>query len=129
MLKKILIPCFCAILTALILKYVLFIGGVPSVSMEPALHKGDIIAATRIFKNINEGDIVIFKHENKYCIKRVAAVGPKKITIDEKEYFVPQNCLFMLGDNYDYSYDSRFWKETYIRSDMVIAKLLFSFSA
>ena len=57
-LKRVLFPAISVLLTILLFKCVLFIGGVPSSSMEPTLNKGDIIIGTRIFGEIEVDNIV-----------------------------------------------------------------------
>lgn len=39
---------------------------------------------------------------------------------EEQTFTVPQNALFMLGDNRDESYDSRFWTQPFVRSERVV---------
>ena len=43
----------------------------------------------------------------------------------ELHYEVPEGCYFMLGDNRNYSADSRFWHNTYVKREKIVAKVLF----
>ena len=68
------------------------------------------------------GDIIIFRHENKLMVKRIAAAGGQSIIICKKTYTVPFDCYFVLGDNQCNSYDSRYWSDPYVRHNEIIAK-------
>lgn len=43
----------------------------------------------------------------------------------DKSQVVPNNCFYVLGDNSDNSYDSRYWSDPFVKRETVIAKLLF----
>ena len=98
------------------------------------------------------GDIVIFKYpddESQLFIKRVIGLPGETVTIIDGEVFiddsseplkepylaqemigtfgpyeVPENSYFMLGDNRNYSRDSRFWENTYVEKDKILGKAL-----
>ena len=40
---------------------------------------------------------------------------------------VPEDCYFFLGDNRNNSLDARYWNESYINKDKIIAKVLFRY--
>ena len=106
-------------------------------------------------EEVERGDIVIFKFpddESQLFIKRVIGLPNETVTIidgkvyidDNKEplyepylaqemvgtfgpYEVPENCYFMLGDNRNYSRDSRFCENTYVSKDKILGKALFRY--
>ena len=42
-------------------------------------------------------------------------------------YEVPEGCYFMMGDNRNYSNDSRRWTNTYVKREKLVAKVLFQY--
>lgn len=101
------------------------------------------------------GDIVIFKYpddESQLFIKRVIGLPGDKIVIrdglvyindsdepldepylaeeptgDFGPYYVPEDSYFMLGDNRNYSKDSRLWVNTYVHEEKILAKAVFRY--
>lgn len=110
-----------------VFKTILLIGYVPSASMEPTLKTDSVCLGLRIF-DVNDckvGDVIIFEHESGVLVKRIAAVGGEKITADTGVSFnVPKDHFFMLGDNKDNSYDSRYWEDPFVNEDDVLAKVI-----
>lgn len=116
---------------------ILFVGYVPTSSMEPTLEAGSYIMGSRISKDLNNGDIVVFHHDGQLLVKRIAACPGDEIDLREIAYMktiavpvwedpiltVPENCYFMLGDNVENSIDSRYWTDPFIQSSDIVAKL------
>lgn len=103
---------------------------------------------------INRNDIITFNHENTKVIKRVIGLPGDVIEVlgqkegylrngqiiqenyiydqnykyDEhlksKIYIVPENCLFVLGNNREHSYDSREYDYPFINIKDVTSKII-----
>lgn len=107
------------------------------------------------FGEPERGDIAIFKYpddESELYIKRVMGLPGDTIEIrdgllylnhseqpldepylketptgDFGPYQVPEGCYFMLGDNRNKSHDSRFWENTFVTRENVLAKAVFRY--
>ncbi len=62
-------------------------------SMAPKLLPGQLIMATRLFRKLHAGQVVIVERDNKQLVKRIERI------VDNK--------LFVIGDNLPASVDSR----------------------
>ena len=123
-LKWLILPVIVFGLTFCLFRFLLIIGYVPSASMEPTLKEKSYILGVRIYNDLEVGDIIIFEHNGTTMVKRIAGVGGETIYVDGKTYIVPEGSLFMLGDNTENSFDSRYWDEPFVNENQVIAKVL-----
>lgn len=123
---KFIVPVLALLSTCLLFRFVLFIGYVPTESMEPTLKKGSIIVGSRIFGKLNAGEIVVFEHDGKIMLKRIAAVSGDTIEHRGNLQTVPTGSIYVLGDNTANSFDSRFWDEPFVSCEKVIAVFLCS---
>lgn len=109
-----------------------------------------------LFSDPARGDIAIFRFpddESTYYVKRIIGMpGDTVDIIDGQVYLngsetpldepylreemeiempmhfeVPEDSYFMMGDNRNYSYDARYWKNTYVKRKKIIAKVLFRY--
>lgn len=121
--KRFIIPGLILFVIVLAFKYFLFIGYVSSESMEPTLKAGSYIIGSRIYGELKTGDIIIFEHDGKMLVKRIAATEGERITENGFTYIVPKGSYFVIGDNRNNSFDSRYWAEPFITSNEIKAKL------
>ena len=132
------IPMSLTLIVFILMKVVLFVGYVPTASMEPTLMAGSYIVGIRNSRNLENGDIIVFHHDGQLLVKRIAGCPGDEIDRRELAYMktvaipvwedpiitVPTGCYFVLGDNKDNSIDSRYWTDPYVRTEEIVAKLL-----
>ena len=123
----------------MLFRTVLFVGIVPSSSMETAIPAGSVILGSRIFSELGRGDIIVFRHEGKTLVKRVVAVPGDTVYLDDLDgsftvnretpnatriLTVPEGYFFVVGDNRRNSLDSRVWEAPFVSGGTVIARLV-----
>lgn len=136
--KPWMLPVGLTLIFVLILRIVLLVGYVPTPSMEPTLRQNSIIIGTRLFGELKTGDIIVFQKDGILVVKRIAGCPGERIDLTKISYMdsvpipifeqevitVPENAYFVLGDNSQNSWDSRYWDEPFISEDDIVAKLL-----
>ena len=105
--------------------------------MEPTLPQESFIFGIRIFDEPQVGDIVVFEKDGALLVKRIAAGPGDTVDLTELSYMptvpipvwnspvvtVPEGCYFVLGDNTQNSWDSRYWEEPFISHQQIVARL------
>ena len=122
--RWLLIPILSSLLLLVLMKTVLFLGYVPTESMEPTLKKDSFILGTRLYGDLTDGDIIIFERDGRLLVKRITASGGEAVVRNGITLIVPENCYYVQGDNANHSYDSRFWSDPFVKESSIKAKLL-----
>ena len=131
------VPICLTLLCYVLLQHVFLLGYVPSASMEPTLQEGSFIFGLRIFETPTVGDIIVFVKDGTLQVKRIAAGPGDKIELTKLEYMdslpipnwsdpfltVPAGHFYVLGDNTQNSYDSRYWEDPFIAEEQIVAVL------
>ncbi len=142
------------LIIALVFSHTVLIHGfIPSGSMEPTLMTGDTVLVNGLaytFHDPERGDIISFKSKEtgKTFIKRIIGIAGDEISFHDgyvyingspmyepyipeevetncvKVFAVPEDSYFVLGDNRELSYDSRYWLNPYVKRADIIGKYL-----
>ena len=132
------IPVGLTLLFYILMRYVFLIGYVPTASMEPTLPQESFIFGIRIFDEPQVGEIIVFEKDGSLLVKRVAAGPGEMVDLSQLSYMdtvpipvwddpvitIPEGCYFVLGDNTQNSWDSRYWEVPFVTKEEIVAKLI-----
>lgn len=125
---------------------------IPTGSMEETVMAGSRVIVNRlayVFEEPKRGDIVSFYYPDDrktLYLKRIMGLPgetvegidgyvyidgkkltedytPVKIKEDFGPFLVPEGCYFMMGDNRNNSWDSRYWINSFVEKDQIIGKV------
>lgn len=128
-------------------------GRVPTESMEPTIKKESRVVALnqKFASNPTRDSIILFRKGKKRYVKRVVGLPGDTVSFqntslyingkvkdepyikemmsanETKNYHVPKETYFVLGDNRNNSIDSRFWKNSYVKKEEIIGTVKFIF--
>lgn len=135
--KPWMLPIGLTLLIYLLFRFVFLLGYVPTSSMEPTLQEKSFILGSRIFSELKFGDIIIFEKDGVLLVKRIVGCPGDKVDLSQLAYMttvpipvwdspvitVPEGCYFVLGDNTQNSWDSRYWETPFITQEQIVARL------
>ena len=147
---------FSLVVSLFIRENVVASGYVPTGSMEDTVMKESRILINRlsyIWEDPQRGDIVAFYYPDnpeEIYLKRVMGLPgetiegsngivyidgipllddftSQKLEQDFGPFQVPEGCYFMMGDNRNNSWDSRYWKNHYVEKEQILGQVSFEY--
>lgn len=149
-------PVICFAVAFILFKFVFLTAIIPTASMYPTLPSPCFsfsARATYWFEEPERGDIVLFKRadgNSKIYAKRIVGMPGDTLEIKHGQTYIngeiydepylretpedldfgtfqiPSGCYFMMGDNRNNSYDSRYWDEHFVPRENILSKVYYS---
>lgn len=119
--KEWIVPVLISLALFIILRFVLFVGIVPTDSMEPTIKQWSLVLGNRWYQELQKEDVIVFRMDDRYVVKRIAAVPGDIVCIDGIYMQVPECSYYVLGDNPKTSYDSRYYEDPFVKSKDIMA--------
>lgn len=80
-----------------------------------------------IIEIMPDGDGVVHVYINGEMTEEPYIAEPMSNNVEYQKYIVPAGHYFAMGDNRNYSKDSRYWDNKYIAKDKILAKAIFKY--
>lgn len=80
-----------------------------------------------IIEIMPDGDGVVHVYVNGEMTEEPYIAEPMNNNVEYQKYIVPAGHYFAMGDNRNYSKDSRYWDNKYIAKDKILAKAIFKY--
>lgn len=134
--KGLLICAAVAILAAFIIsRFFVQLALIRDASMEPAYHNGQIVAVSKIRREYQAGDVIVFEAPQLGCrlVKRIAHVPGDHLSPEEAAmygrgtlagYTLPEGAYLVLGDNAAESVDSRDERVGVVSERQIVGKVM-----
>lgn len=119
--KEWIVPILISLALFIILRFVLFVGIVPTDSMEPTINQWSLVLGNRWYQELQKEDVIVFRMDDRYVVKRIAAVPGDSVFIKGQHVKVPESSYYVLGDNPKTSYDSRYYEDPFVKAVNVVA--------
>lgn len=127
---------------------------IPSGSMEATVMTNDTVLINRLAyhtRPVQYEDVIVIQKDDLFLLKRVIGLPGDEIILQDgnvyrngilleesyaigdtsavtnSTYVVPDQCVFLLGDNRQNSEDSRYWESPYLQQSAIVGRAFLAF--